>query len=106
MDFYAVALESKISVLEAEMGFGKSRMLRRLVRKLASAEVYEKKKILPIYSTFKNFMEVHGGKIDELVSGTFPHQDFLDENPEVHIFIILDGIDECIGEAISDLGFI
>ena len=40
------------------------------------------------------------------MSGTFPHQDFLDENPEVHIFIILDGIDECIGEAISDLGFI
>ena len=105
VDFYAVALESKISVLEAEMGFGKSRMLRRLVRKLASAEVYEKKKILPIYSTFKNFMEVHGGKIDELVSGTFPHQDFLDENPEVHIFIILDGIDECIGGQyqISDL---
>lgn len=47
----------KLAILEADMGFGKSTLVRRIVAELAVPEVYKERKTLPIYLSFSRFAE-------------------------------------------------
>ena len=87
-------LRNKISIVEAEMGFGKSHLARKLGAHFSSVEIFKTTQTLPIFASFKayadsamsldDFLEQHAGK------------DCLDHVKAANgkILLILDGVDE------------
>lgn len=92
---------AKLSVLEADMGFGKSRLTRRLAQSMCSADSYKKYKLVPIYTSFKFFADHYQGNLDKLILTSLGGSASVLNDPEISIVCILDGLDEINDEAHS-----
>ncbi|WP_180125369.1 NACHT domain-containing protein [Rhodoferax sp. BLA1] len=82
-----------ISILEGDMGFGKSKIARKIIQYHCSPERFNVNKIIPIHSSFRSFYEEKLTLLS-LIERDLEH--VLDELKEVEysILIVLDGIDE------------
>jgi len=89
-------LGNKISIIEAEMGFGKSHLARRLAANFTDVVTYKETNILPVYSSFKNFVDANLSIEDFVkeVIGTECFQGLIDHQGK--LLLILDGIDEAL----------
>jgi hypothetical protein len=88
-------LHNKVSLLEAEMGFGKSRLARRIVSNLAAPVVLKQNKVLPIFATFKAFSEMDVVDIEMCVKKLIGEETFLEATRDgCTYFLVLDGVDE------------
>lgn len=96
INFVTEALTTKIGFLEAEMGFGKSKLSRQLVLSLCSSDSYIKHKKIPIFSTYKQFMDYHNGSLDDLVKNQLGLAINCLNDDKTELIIVLDGMDECI----------
>jgi hypothetical protein len=105
VDFIKEAISSKCSILEADVGFGKSKLARRLAQQLCSADSYLKSKKVPIFSTYVNFLNLHNGSVEHLVEAVLGEALPAIKSDGADIVLILDGIDECggSGRSTSDL---
>lgn len=95
VDFFKEACSTELGLLEAEMGFGKSRLARRLALSLCTPDSFKKYKLIPIFSTFRNFLDSSGGNIQKLISTALGSANSLIGKEDVQVLLILDGIDEC-----------
>lgn len=82
-----------VSILEGDMGFGKSKVARKLVQHHCSPERYNQNKVIPIHLSFRHFYE------NKLTLASLIERELVNVLPEVvgsspHILIVLDGIDE------------
>lgn len=86
-------LKSSVSILQADMGFGKSKILRKLTQFYAATERYNERHVVPIHMAFRKAKEKKlslaqivqqelGEVLNELSSDNF------------RLLIALDGIDE------------
>lgn len=89
---------SSVSVLQAEMGFGKSRLTRRLAQSMCSADAYKKDHLVPIYTSFKQFVDLHNGNLDKLLHASLGESAPVLDDPKCTIVCILDGLDELNGD--------
>jgi hypothetical protein len=87
----------KACLLEADMGYGKSTLVRRFAKELCSPESFKARPILPVYEHFKSFVDGWNvsvsfeEKLFELVG-----KQCFDEirKAEIPVLLILDGVDE------------
>lgn len=98
VNFLREAKLSRLSILEAEMGFGKSRLVRRLARSMCSADSYRKDHVVPVFSSFKQFVEKYEGDLDKLIGASIGESTEVLRDPAVTIICILDGLDEVNSE--------
>lgn len=94
VDFLHEARNSQLSVLEADLGFGKSRLVRHLARSMCSAEAYKKEHLVPVFSSVKQFVDQHGTDLDTLITANLGESAGALLDPEVNVVCILDGLDE------------
>lgn len=91
-------LSNKVCLIEAQMGFGKSHLARRIAMHFADSTLYKQTEVLPVYSTFKTYVDANMTLIDFIQSqvGTVCLNSL--NSTGGRILIILDGIDEALAE--------
>lgn len=98
VNFKEEVLLNKFTLLQAEMGFGKSTLVRDLISELAAPETVKKTNLLPIYQPFSVFLQspakVIESRIQELL-GDACYAEAKANNSE--FLLVLDGIDEVNG---------
>ncbi len=85
--------KTSVSILEGDMGFGKSKIARKIVQYHCSPERYNQNKVIPIHLSFRRFYEEKltlTGVIDKELKNVFSEI----SNQEFSILLVLDGIDE------------
>lgn len=82
-----------ISILEGDMGFGKSKIARKIIQYHCSPERFNENKIIPIHLSFRSFYE-EKQSLSSLINKDL--EQVLPElaGEEYQILIVLDGIDE------------
>lgn len=94
VDFLSEVKKSRLSVLEADMGMGKSRMARRLAQAMCSADSYRKDRLIPVFGSYKQLVDQYDGDLRKWIVGNLGPSVGVFEDPEATIFCILDGLDE------------
>jgi len=95
VDFLKEALDTRLGLLEAEMGFGKSKLSRKLAQSLCNADSFLKHRLIPIFSTFRLFIDQHEADIERLVKSHLGAAYKFLQDGTAETLVILDGIDEC-----------
>lgn len=92
-------LGNKVSVIEAQMGFGKSHLARRLCSHFADIRNYKAEQIIPLYTTFKSYAD-SGKSIDDFVKSTLGDGCAIhaEDEADTRLLIILDGLDEAYAD--------
>lgn len=105
VDFIKEACNTTFGLLEAQMGFGKSKLARRLALSLCEAASYKRRKLLPILIAYRQFIDIHKSNLDDLIKITLNQIYENYKNGDFEVLIILDGIDECSspGKTSTDL---
>jgi hypothetical protein len=93
--FLKEALETRLGLLEAEMGFGKSKLARRLASSLCQSESYRRHRLVPVFSSYKLFVDDYQGDLQNLARQHLGEAASCLDDSEVEVLVILDGIDEC-----------
>lgn len=50
-------LKTRVSVLQADMGFGKSKILRKITQFFSATERFNEYRVIPIHMAFRKFKE-------------------------------------------------
>lgn len=86
-------LKTRVSILQAEMGFGKSKILRKLVQYYSATERFNEYKVIPIHMPFRRFWE-KGLTLTKLIEHELADALVELEKEKYKVLILLDGIDE------------
>jgi len=79
-----------VTIIEGEMGSGKSFLLRTVVKSMCHPEAFNQSKIAPAYVSFKELQQVHYGSLTKFVEQL--HKIGVPENTNIAVF--LDSFDE------------
>lgn len=93
-------LRSKVSYLEGEMGFGKSKTARHIAMHFCAPEKFKHTPVIPVFDTFRNILEKERTLAQALDLATKP---FFDANlyKECKFLFIIDGVDEAMGKCVK-----
>jgi len=80
-------------LVEGDAGFGKSKLLRQTMLKLATAESFEQLQVIPIFLPFWHFIDTHHGDFSRLINEQGLSEELF-ENQEFTHSVFLDGYDE------------
>lgn len=105
VDFIKEACSTSFGLLEAEMGFGKSKLSRRLALTLCEPESFKRRKLLPVFSSYRMFIDQYSSDLEEIVRVSLGAAYANFQREEFEVLVILDGIDECSspGNTTTDL---
>lgn len=95
VNLFSEARHIRIGVLEAEMGFGKSRLVRQIARHYCSPKSFNETKLVPIFGSLRDLVIKHSTSVKELLDSELGMvSGHLQENPEHERLLFLDGLDE------------
>lgn len=90
---------NKITLLEANMGFGKSHLARKLASHFAEVGIYKSKHLVPVFSTFKALFDASNRDLKTYIRESVGSQCFDDAIKEDASFLlVLDGLDEATSD--------
>jgi len=88
-------LVNRISYVEADMGGGKSKLLRNIIGKMSTPEHFSETKVVPLYISYKEIVDKYKGSIEQCVDGMLQEvKNDLDN--DVDFLVLIDGVDEVI----------
>jgi len=90
VNIFDEVLSSKISILQGDMGFGKSKLLREIALSYSYEQKYNKDKVIPFFCTFSDFVNKYSMDISSVIKG-MDIQEY--ENDSRYLFLI-DAVDE------------
>lgn len=91
--FFDEVLRASVSVLEGEMGFGKSRIARRLAQHHCAPDRFKHSKVIPVYGAFRIFHE-RFKSLQEFIDSELGKVAGLACEPGYQVLVIMDGVDE------------
>lgn len=78
--------------LEGFMGAGKSNLVKRALERITRPDVINIEKVIPIGMTFKEYFDVYGANLDEILRSAIADSN---TDSSTHIYLlIIDGLDE------------
>ena len=90
---------NKITLLEANMGFGKSHLARKIANHFAEVGVYKTRKLVPVFSTFKALFDANEWDVERYLRTVVGEQCYTDARKEDATFLlVLDGLDEATSD--------
>ncbi|SDN98927.1 NACHT domain-containing protein [Polaromonas sp. JS666] len=91
-------MNNKVSVIEAEMGFGKSYLARKIAIHFTDVATFKESTVLPVYSTFKIYADSKSSLEDFLrnLLGIDCFDNLIGSNGR--LLLILDGVDEALAD--------
>jgi len=84
---------NQLIFIEAGLGFGKSKLLRRLAEHYTEPEIFKHKSLLPIFVTYKDLIESFGADPDKLIASRI-NQEILTTLKQPKFLLLIDGVDE------------
>ena len=91
--------KNKITLLEANMGFGKSHLARKIANHFAEVGVYKSKNLIPVFSTFKTLFDATDKDVEIYLRNIVGSQCFADARGENAAYLlVLDGVDEATSD--------
>ncbi|MDP9484879.1 MAG: hypothetical protein M3Q49_03630 [Actinomycetota bacterium] len=94
VDFGRELSTNKVLLVEAGMGGGKSKMLRKLTQHHADVSTFAETKVLPVHATFKELVNDHGGDLHELLAKKVPREAREAAGRDTEYLFLVDGVDE------------
>jgi hypothetical protein len=94
VDILEIVKSEKISIIEAGMGGGKSKLIREIVKHYSNGENYSKYKLLPITISYKEFIEKYNNDVNNLLRDPIYDQVLMNQEKESKILLLIDAIDE------------
>lgn len=93
-------LRSKVSFLEGEVGFGKSKTARSIASHFCAPERFKQAPVLPIFCTYRNILD-SGKSISEYL--LLVTKDFfsISDYSGCKVLFVIDGVDEAIGKCLK-----
>jgi hypothetical protein len=92
-------IDNKITLLEAEMGFGKSTLARKIASDFADPYELKKRNILPVFMPFKDFSDIQYNDFEECLKKIIGDDTYTETCAQKSTYlIILDGMDEANGQ--------
>ncbi|MES2385733.1 MAG: NACHT domain-containing protein [Pseudomonadota bacterium] len=98
VNFQEVVRKEKVSFLEGDMGFGKSKTARAITLHYTAPEIFKQLGVIPVFLTFKNFSDSNKSLEDLLQNATKPYFQ-LATYPKAEYLFVIDGVDEAIAKA-------
>ena len=94
VDIKAEIANNKLLLVEANMGGGKTKLLRKLNQHYADVTAFAEEKVIPVYATFKELVDTHESNLDLLRDNKVPQaaQEAAEKDSE-YLFLI-DAVDE------------
>ncbi|ADG71983.1 NACHT domain-containing protein [Brachyspira murdochii] len=89
----------KMTIIEAQMGAGKSKLLRNICLQYTNVEKFNTENILPIYISFSKFVLDFDGKIGKLLDS----HNIYKNNNKTKFLLMIDGMDEVVIEKLNDI---
>lgn len=89
--------KDKVSFLEGDMGFGKSKTARSIALHYTAPEIFKQLSIIPIFLPFKAYCD-SDKTLNDLLEEQTKQYFHLDTYPKAEILFVLDGVDEAIGK--------
>ena len=86
-------LKTRVSVLQADMGFGKSKILRKITQFFSATERFNEYRVIPIHMAFRKFKE-NDFSLAKLIDNEIGQVIHELNDDHFKILIALDGIDE------------
>jgi len=91
--------KERFILVEAGMGYGKSRLLRQTALEYASYSKFIEEETLPVFLTFRDLIEVYDNNLEKLLS-QITNNEKIDPNKYSIIFVI-DAVDETKGDSLE-----
>lgn len=95
IDIKEVIDSEQFIIIEGSMGSGKSKLIRNLITYFATPEIFERKKRIPIFVTFKDFIEEYKCNLKNVINNALNkiiNKDYLPD--DINYIIFIDAIDE------------
>jgi hypothetical protein len=90
---------NKVTLLEANMGFGKSHLARKIANHFAEVSIYKSKNLIPVFSSFKSLFDATDKDVDAYIRNVVGSPCYLDARDEdAKFLLILDGVDEATSD--------
>ena len=90
IDMQKEAVSAKISFLQGEMGFGKTKLLHEIALHYLTESVYDETHVIPFFCTFEDFIIKYNKDIDRIVKKIGVKND---EGENIYLLLI-DSVDE------------
>lgn len=90
-------LKTKVSFLEGEMGFGKSKIARHVAMHYCAPDRYKHSPVLPVFETYRSLLET-GRSLAQLLEQTTKPFFNLGDHPDAKYLFVIDGVDEAVGK--------
>lgn len=90
--------KDKVSFLEGDMGFGKSKTARAITLHYTAPEIFKQLSIIPVFLSFKSFCDSNT-TLAELIAEQTKQYFQLNAYPKAEFLVVLDGVDEAIGKS-------
>lgn len=99
VNFVEEVMSNKVTWLEAEMGFGKSFIARKVASHFSEATTFKETGVLPIFSSFKKFLDLWKNDLNGFITAEIGAECACDaKNEKLTFLLVLDGIDEASGD--------
>ena len=96
VNIFEEIFRAKVSFLEGEMGFGKSKAARSITTHFCTPDRFKQNPVLPIFCTFRSLLD-SGKTLAELLTASTQRFFSLEAHPDCKVLFIVDGVDESIG---------
>ena len=96
---------NKIVWVEAPMGYGKSHLLRKIVRHFADANSFSETGTFPVYLSFRELLFEHDGSLETAAKDRLGEIYSSVDNQDFNVLYLIDGVDEVICEDSSMMSF-
>ena len=91
-----VLKKERFVLIEAGMGYGKSRLLRQVAFDLTDHHKFSEQRILPVFINFRDLLETHNNSLSHIVD--FLKNDKKIDSEKFSLLFMIDAIDEIKGE--------
>ncbi|BES63668.1 hypothetical protein SANA_01070 [Gottschalkiaceae bacterium SANA] len=94
VDIDKIIETEKFILIDGEMGFGKSKLLRNLCKNYSAQETYFQKSLFPIYLRYTDFLKIYNLSFTSVITDKFSDEKIA-VLPSNNVFLFLiDGMDE------------
>lgn len=94
VDILSEVQENQLSLIEAGMGGGKSKLIRRMVRHFSDVRNYSEVEVFPILTTFKEYVDDMEGDLSNLIKRKVPDHIEGKLSQKAKVLFFIDALDE------------
>ncbi|HVU08467.1 MAG TPA: NACHT domain-containing protein [Verrucomicrobiae bacterium] len=94
VDIFQIIQRESAVLIEGEMGAGKSKLLRHIIRHYTHPQHYIDSKIVPIFISYKNLLDNYDGNLNKVLAEYINKGALAEIEKDARFLFLIDGVDE------------